>query len=75
LFSSNFPLIDDNWFHETSSIADSSFNDPSFGVCFAFHCKAYNFTNFIQNVVKYIEKQRTVTRWRYHITRMADRRV
>jgi hypothetical protein len=46
------PLIDLNWFYETSSISDSLVNDPSSNIRIAFHYKAHNFTNFIQKVCK-----------------------
>jgi hypothetical protein len=51
------PLIDINWFLETSLNSDSLVNEPSFNVCFAFHCRACNFTSFIQKVAKWDEEQ------------------
>jgi hypothetical protein len=47
-------LIDINWFQETLSISDSSVNVPNFSICFVFHRRAHNFTNFfktLQNVM------------------------
>jgi hypothetical protein len=46
------PLIDVNWFHETSSISASLVNEPNFNIGFAVHCKAHNFTNVIQKLAK-----------------------
>jgi hypothetical protein len=34
------PLMVINWFHETSSIINSSDHEPSFNICFAFHFRA-----------------------------------
>jgi hypothetical protein len=68
------PLIDVNWFRETSSINYSLVNGPSFNIWFAFYSTAYNFTKFILKVSDCDEKQRTLIRLHYHTTRMAGRR-
>jgi hypothetical protein len=51
------PLTDVNWFHETSSISDSSVNEPNFSICLNFHFRAHNFINCVQRVAKSDEKQ------------------
>jgi hypothetical protein len=49
-FGHSSPLIYFNLFHIISSISESSVDEPSFNIWFAFHCRAINFTNFSQKL-------------------------
>jgi hypothetical protein len=48
----HFALIDNNWFHESSSIGDSSVNVPNFSIMLCLYCSVPNCYNFIKKIVK-----------------------
>jgi hypothetical protein len=70
LMYSRAPLIYLNGFREML-ISDLLVNELNCSICFAFHCRAHNLTNFIHKVAKFDEKQWTLIRLHYHTTRKA----
>jgi hypothetical protein len=57
LMFSHAPLIYFNGFREMLLISDLLVNELGCSIWFSFHCRAHNYTNFIQKVAKCDEKQ------------------